>query len=632
MKRKKAKDSIEFHGKTVPLAAIGEMDYGDQNEILSKRGNAIQYIEEPTEEQKLIAVKQNGYAIRYIDSPSYELQRISVMQQATAIQFISTPYPDLVDYAFQKDPNVLAFIKDPSYEQMKDAVRRKGGTIQYVENPSMELIEIAIEQNPMSIAYLTNPDHNIILQAIQKKPQSVKNIINRLPRDLIIEALNRNGNLIKYIKNPDEELTSIALATTPSALQFIDNPTVKQQIQAVKTRPSIIREIQDPIEAVRVVAVQEKPDLITDIELSPKVEKEYNSAKLKKSKTAKKEYYKAGMLPSQHIQLQKKYYDLIVREMDAHNSCFFLNQYNESIIDILLPLSKIVEPQSMIIATGFLYKSGLSMLNSILEPIMRKGGDITLTVGSLQHYNPAENEGTALEDFDFNTARYLRGLQNLQYVKLLTYEERFFHGKFYLFQGTEMSAVIIGSSNLSSSGLLINAELNTIFVCKNSDPALKRYEEWYNNFSNECKLLPPLVLSCFNERVEERDIPKGNNDQPVNVPIDDFTTRISELTDEEVQLRLSTWIKHSPSRIFESVKLEPFKGYVLFEFADRNLYVFESVIPNNAFYCFHANDFNHLKALLHEKTKTQLYKERVMYRRGYHMNRRDFEIYVASVF
>ena len=66
MKRKKAKDSIEFHGKTVPLAAIGEMDYGDQNEILSKRGNAIQYIEEPTEEQKLIAVKQNGYAIRYI--------------------------------------------------------------------------------------------------------------------------------------------------------------------------------------------------------------------------------------------------------------------------------------------------------------------------------------------------------------------------------------------------------------------------------------------------------------------------------------------------------------------------------------------------------------------------------------
>ena len=65
MKRKKAKDSIEFHGKTVPLAAIGEMDYGDQNEILSKRGNAIQYIEEPTEEQKLIAVKQNGWALKY---------------------------------------------------------------------------------------------------------------------------------------------------------------------------------------------------------------------------------------------------------------------------------------------------------------------------------------------------------------------------------------------------------------------------------------------------------------------------------------------------------------------------------------------------------------------------------------
>lgn len=71
MNRKKAKDSIEFHGKTVQLAAIAEMDYEDQNEILRKRGNAIQYIEEPTEEQKLIAVKQNGYAIRYIDSPSY---------------------------------------------------------------------------------------------------------------------------------------------------------------------------------------------------------------------------------------------------------------------------------------------------------------------------------------------------------------------------------------------------------------------------------------------------------------------------------------------------------------------------------------------------------------------------------
>ena len=588
---KKQKDTVEINEKEYSIRDISLYNYSEQCGILSKRGNAIQYLSSPNEEQKRLAITQNGYAIRYIDNPSYELQRIASSQQPTAVQFIKNPYPDIIESASSKDPNVLAFIRHPSYEQMKSAVSRKGGTIQYIKEPTMELIELAINQNPMSISYLTRPDRNIILFAIQKKPKSVKNIINKIPRDLVLEALKRNGNLIKYVKTPDQEMIETALCHTPEAIKLIQSPTELQKEIAVSKRPKLISSFSYASDGVQLAAVKACPDVITVIkEVSNVLLKTYDKEKIKRNKEAKKEYFKQGITPSQHIKTQMKYRQLIEESLESNSECFFLNQFDEPLSDIIAVISDSIHPVSISIATGFLYKSGLSLLNTTISPLIKEKKKISLIVGSLQNYNKCLQDKSTIDGIDYDTGNYLKGLLSLGVISLSTYENQFFHGKYYLLEGREYTAVVIGSSNVSASGLRYNSELNTITIYENSNQRLQEYILWYDNLLSHCYRLPSLSLECFEKRIIEKDCTDPHDVYGVKTSVEALQRRIHELSDEEVKHRMSVWLKYSPTRIIEEITFSPFKNYVLFEFAERHLFVFESFSPNNAFYCFKSSD------------------------------------------
>ena len=60
----------------------------EKTELLSKKGNYIQYLKNLTMEQMLIAVKQNGYAIRHIPNPAEMVVWQAIKKQPTAIQFV----------------------------------------------------------------------------------------------------------------------------------------------------------------------------------------------------------------------------------------------------------------------------------------------------------------------------------------------------------------------------------------------------------------------------------------------------------------------------------------------------------------------------------------------------------------
>ena len=57
---------------------LSGLSYQQVNELLAKKGNYIQFIENPTDEQCKIAVRQNGYAIRHIKHQSPELIDIAI--------------------------------------------------------------------------------------------------------------------------------------------------------------------------------------------------------------------------------------------------------------------------------------------------------------------------------------------------------------------------------------------------------------------------------------------------------------------------------------------------------------------------------------------------------------------------
>lgn len=625
----KNKEIVNFHNENIHISSISDMNYSEQCELLKIKGNAIQYLMNATLEQQLIAVKQNGYAIRHINNPNYGVQKQAYKTSPTAVQFVKEPFDDLLIQAFEQDPNVLPFIKKPTYQQKLSAVSRKGATIQYIKFPTSELIDIAINQNPMAIEHLKDADNKYILKAIKSNPKCVKNIINKLPRNLIIEALKMKGYLIKYIKNPDDELIQIAVSSQPSAIQYVKQSNIEAQLTAIKKLPNLIDCVDTEIEEVQIAAVESKPDNIYKIDTPTKnTIAAYDSTVIKRKKSAKKELAINNTSPSLHFQTIYNYKKYISESIKARGTCQFVNQYNESLSDIIKAIGSVIEINSIYIATGYLFKSGISELNNIISPIINIGGKIDLIVGSLQNYF---NE-TIIESMDYETAKYLKRLLNLALISLSTYTETFYHGKFYKLKGSKYTCIIIGSSNVSKSGLNGNSELNCIFIYENEDDNLSKYDKWLNNFKMHCKSIESIDLSKFLSTLFDKDIPSSNKIGRY-VDRDKFSYIEQQIKNINTKERMQIWLRHNPTRIFDHLLLSPFEGYILFIYEEINLYVFESFDFGNAFYCFKSTSLEELFESINGKTKLQLYMTSEFYKRGYHRNDTlNMKIYIDSLF
>ena len=625
----KNKDTVIFHNCTIHISEISNMSYPEQCELLHIKGNAIQYLQNPTTEQQIIAVRQNGYAIRHIKNPSYEVQETAFLTSPTSVQFVDEPYKDLVEKAFEKDPNVLPFIKSPTYAQKKNAVSRKGATIQYIKNPTAELIDIAIAQNPRAVGHIDNPNNEVLLRAIRHNPSSVKNIINKIPRRMQIMALELKGFLIKYISNPDSELIDIALKSDPSAIKYVKNPSIEQQVNVISRNPELIDFVDTSNQSIQEASISKKPNNIYKVNTpTNKTLAKYNSIVIKKEKKAKHELAENGVYPLDHYYVISKYTHIIKENLSLNGYCEFVNQFDESLTDIIKAISSFLKIKNVCIATGYLFKSGINELKQIILPIIEKSGKIELVVGSLQKYI-SSNE---IDSMDYETATYLNGLLNLKYISLATFCDSFYHGKFYKFTGEKYTCIIIGSSNVSKSGLCNNIELNSIFIYSNSDRRLEKYDEWFNRFIKHCNSIDMIDTSRFINTSKETDT-LSSNDIGTFVSKSTFEKKTYTITDKEIRERMQIWLSHHPSKIVDNISISPFDNYVLFVYGEKNLFVFESFTPGNAFYCFKTDSIDNLIKIVSGKTKVQLYKTSEFYKRGYHINDSlSMKINIASLF
>ena len=155
---------------------------------------------------------------------------------------------------------------------------------------------------------------------------------------------------------------------------------------------------------------------------------------------------------------------------------------------------------------------------------------------------------------------------------------------------------------------------------------------WFDKFYQSCHKISTIDLKCFENKIIKTDTANPVQVYGTNVTANAFFSRVSVLSDSEKKHRLSTWLKHTPTTITDNILFAPFQGYVLFEFKEQELFVFESLMPNNAFYCFKAPNIEQLMSRLNGKTKTQLCRDNQVFKRGYHMSGINFDIYVASLF
>lgn len=297
---------------------------------------------------------------------------------------------------------------------------------------------------------------------------------------------------------------------------------------------------------------------------------------------------------------------------------FTILNNKESIDTQLRYLAKFINVKNLYIASGFVYKSGIKLLEDIINRVEKNLGRVQLIIGSLQNYNLYKKgkENKFILGMDKSTANYVNQLIEQKNVKIRTLEETFYHGKFYFLEGEKKSYVLVGSSNVSNTAFNINRELNILYAFDNEDQSLDNFKNWFREFWKECVNVDGLDENYFNDI----EIEYISNYSIRKLQQQDVINRINDLTDEQVKFRLNLWQKRNPDNTYTDFQIDSLSGYILFEFKQYNLLVLESFESGNAYYCFKNKGIEELLVKLKHLSKTKIFELSDMSKRGYHIN------------
>lgn len=268
-------------------------------------------------------------------------------------------------------------------------------------------------------------------------------------------------------------------------------------------------------------------------------------------------------------------------------------------------------------ATGFVFSSGLRLLQESLNIINDRNGKCRIVAGSL---NSCANENVN-NKIDKTTVNYLNALIRDKKIELYSYIGAFYHGKFYYLCNEDYAYIIIGSSNISKTAFRSNFELDILHKVKLGSSQDKLFSNWFNGFISQCDKITNLDEKQFEDFNwnNELDVFKPLNRKIVSS--NEIKKRIAALTDEETQFRLNIWMDYRPDIICDDISIEALKSYTMFAFLEEELVVFESFEPQNAFYVFGCpNGLENLINSIAKLTKSQMTLSKWYVDRGNHMS------------
>jgi hypothetical protein len=93
-------DSIEEYIKSDPFVIRYLENVSEELKMVAASidGNILQILKEPSKEIQLAAVSENGYAIEYVNNPSKDLQLAAVKQNKNAKHYIRNPHREVSIY------------------------------------------------------------------------------------------------------------------------------------------------------------------------------------------------------------------------------------------------------------------------------------------------------------------------------------------------------------------------------------------------------------------------------------------------------------------------------------------------------------------------------------------------------
>ena len=281
-------------------------------------------------------------------------------------------------------------------------------------------------------------------------------------------------------------------------------------------------------------------------------------------------------------------------------------------------------------ATGFVFSSGLRLLQESLNIINDRNGKCRIVAGSL---NSCVNENVN-NKIDKTTVNYLNALIRSKKIELYSYIGAFYHGKFYYLCNEDYAYIIIGSSNISKTAFHSNFELDILHKVKLGSSQDKLFSDWFNGFISQCDKITNLDEKQFEDFNwnNELDVFKPLNRKIVSS--NEIKKKIAALTDEETQFRLNIWMDYRPDIICDDISIEALKSYTMFAFLEEELVVFESFEPQNAFYVFGCpNGLENLINSIAKLTKSQMTLSKWYVDRVNHIsNRKSLQQRISRLF
>lgn len=230
---------------------------------------AIATIDNPTEEMQKIVIEQNKKLASLIKNPCEAVQKVLIEEDPENIRHIENPTEEMALIAVSQNGLLLSEIRNPSDAVIEAAVRENGFAVRCVpiekqteriqmiavenspkvatllHNPSEAVLFEAIERYPSVVTQLENPTRELQLAAVKREP-AIINSIKDPDYDAIYRAVKKNGLLVRNFQYKHPQLRAIALEQNGFAIRCLHNPTADEYLMAVRQNPAVANIIPDP--------------------------------------------------------------------------------------------------------------------------------------------------------------------------------------------------------------------------------------------------------------------------------------------------------------------------------------------------------------------------------------------------
>lgn len=401
-------------------------------------------------------------------------------------------------------------------------------------------------------------------------------------------------NCAMYLENY-QKANAIDDKLIPDVYDGIVNPTAMIQRKLIDINYKCVQKIYPLSDEIAKYALEISMDAYNYLPfVSPEISAHY--VEMKKSE---EDFTDIGLLTG------KAGKDTTISILDSHKS--FSSQ-----IEMLI---KNLNIQHVVIACGYCFASGLSLLRNVVNKTLFSNIPFELYIGSLQNYDESSTDNL-ITGIDKSTVKVLNQYLSQSNFQLYTCPDRFYHGKVYIFEGEYETIICLGSSNISSSAFISNYELNVVFKTQTASELHKNFQVWTKQLKHYSKRIDDLDESMFGNN----EIKQDGSVLLKHVSLTSMRHRISELSNVEIQYRLNLWMSYSPDTIAEDLGILSLPNYFVFVFRKYGLMVLESFVSGNAYFCISFSDsFENIINTISTLSKTEIFEYSQMTKRGYHV-------------